>query len=345
MRIVMLGHSNAGKTTYMSAMYQIGRQGVKGFRIRTADPAREADLLRDAAALQQGRFPPPSSRRSVHDFVLSHRGADVMNFAWNDYRGGALLDRSGDGDTAQVLTDLGAADGIVLFVDAQALASEQPDERSLRRLTYLLQRSFGESDRTMPFVIAYTKSDLVPDVPDVWASIDRQLASIIDASDSASQIVATRVPVACGARPRNVAVPLLWCLSHGLLAEITRREDQVTATLAAEQQAKANASVINDISSWFNGTESYTRQAFNARQKAQQEVRELRPLVQPAQRLATTVARQHRAGADTMRHARASARNAGADRRDRETKAVLGGILVFVLIATALIVMVIVVLA
>ena len=34
MKIVMLGHSGAGKTTYLSLMYAEMHEGVAGFRVR-----------------------------------------------------------------------------------------------------------------------------------------------------------------------------------------------------------------------------------------------------------------------------------------------------------------------
>jgi signal recognition particle receptor subunit beta len=339
-RIVMLGHSNAGKTTYMAAMYAAGRAGIRGFRIRATDPAREAELLRNAAALRHGRFPPPSARHSAHEFVLSHRGRDFFDFTWNDYRGGALTDSATDRDTAQVLGDLAAADGIVVFVDAQALARSDDDRGRLRRTTVLLQRTIANRTRAVPLVIAYTKADLVSDDPAVWQALRRPLDPIVEAAASTPIVVPTVVRVSCGARPQGVQVPLLWCLSHGVLAEVTRRENAVTACRDVAALARAKASIGNEISSLFKGTESYSTQAANAEKQAKQQLADLAPLLRPAERLAATLARSHRDGAATVRAAAAATRESGSARRQRRAQEIRNVFFSVVIIVAVLVVIV-----
>lgn len=154
----------------------------------------------------------------------------------------------------------------------------------------------------------------------MWEGIRRRLAPIVEAANSSSNVIPTVVAVSCGRRPRNVAVPLLWCLSHALMAKVARRENLVSAAAAAEQVAQSRASLTNSISSFFDGTESYARQAATARLQAVEEVAELRPLIKPVERLAAAVIRQHRDGAVAVQLARTSTRSAGEDRRDRQRR-------------------------
>jgi len=52
-RIVMLGDTGAGKTTYMALMYQFMDKGHRGFRIRTDDERHHKELLHDAAEIRK----------------------------------------------------------------------------------------------------------------------------------------------------------------------------------------------------------------------------------------------------------------------------------------------------
>jgi hypothetical protein len=129
MQIVMLGHSNAGKTTYMALMYELMHEGYQGFQIRATTPADHAQLLGDARAIRQGDYPPPTSRRQKHNFSLNFQGRPVSDFTWSDYRGGAITERSTNEDKAALLADLRRSDAIVIFADAHELATDPPSHR------------------------------------------------------------------------------------------------------------------------------------------------------------------------------------------------------------------------
>lgn len=304
----MIGHSNAGKTTYVSSMYAVGRAGVRGFRIQAKDPGHDTELLRHAAAIRRGSYPPPSAHRTTYDFQLSYRRRTFFEFTWSDYRGGALLDRSTEAETAAVLTDLRLADGIVVFADAHAVLTDQRAPRQLRRLTTLLQRSLETGPRDTPLVIAYTKADLVSAAPAQWDRIREPLAPITAALNSSGHVLATEVGVACGRSPMNVEVPLLWCLGNALVARVARLEEDLATSRRNAKEYNRRSSLGDDLSSWWNGTTSYTKMATQAREDAKRELAALRPLRRPARQLASTLVRSHPAGAATVRAVQAGTR-------------------------------------
>ena len=286
MRIVMLGHSNAGKTTYMSAMYAVARTGVQGFQIRTKDGMQDAELLSHAKGIRCGNYPPPSARRVTYEFVVSYEGEEFFDFTWSDYRGGALLDRTSSEETTAVLADLRSADGIVVCVDAHALSVAADPLRPMRRLTVLLQRVFDDRARAKPIVVAYTKADLVQqDDPAEWSRIRLPLASIVTAANASGQVLATEVGVSCGVGPRNVEVPLLWCLGNGVRKVVADLEAEEAAFRKKAKKARAKASFPNEISSWITGSKSHSKKAEEARRRAKKRWAELRPLREPAEHL------------------------------------------------------------
>jgi hypothetical protein len=131
MRIVMIGHSNVGKTTYMASMYGAMQVGVDGFTLRTAradDHERFVALHRMTRA---GRYPAPTDQRAQYDFRLCLNGEAFFDFTWVDRRGGAILERSTSSEAAQLVQDLVECDGLLVFCDAHAAVREDEDANEM----------------------------------------------------------------------------------------------------------------------------------------------------------------------------------------------------------------------
>ncbi|MFF3320728.1 hypothetical protein [Streptomyces sp. NPDC002889] len=291
MKIVMLGLSNAGKTTYIAMMYELMRKGYGGFKIRATEPDRDRELLSAARSIRQGTYPPPSSRRDAHVFRLSHRRRAVADFTWTDYRGGALTDRARDEETAQVLAEISGADGLVVFVDAHNLATTAGSgRRAVRRLTVLLQRAVDERPGKVPVVVAYTKADLVAGDQE-WARATAPLADLQQALATSHRVLDTTVAVSCGADPAGVHVPVLWCLAQHLSARVTDLERELAASRSLMAGAKERSGVWNSLTSTIKGEESEWQKYLRYEQGAKEEAKELKPLRAPARRLLVALER------------------------------------------------------
>jgi hypothetical protein len=294
MRIVMLGHSNAGKTTYMAAMYQLmnGSNGYEGFRIVADDSARHAELLNNAKAIANDRYPPPTSRHAEYDFTLSFQGRTVSAFTWNDYRGGALMERSSSPDTGRLLKEISAADAVVVFADAYELATTPASHQDAYELTDLMQRAIADG-HAKPLVLAFTKADLIR-TTEQWAVAIEPFEQVMRAMDTSTRVKGTAVTIACGAQPKAVQVPVLWCLSNGL----TNRVQALRADVAYHQkQANYHASrdtLGNRVKSWWNNEDSEHKKQLSNLASAQRKLTELEPLARPADRLARALRKAQR---------------------------------------------------
>ncbi|MFF4835973.1 hypothetical protein [Streptomyces sp. NPDC001315] len=284
MKIVMLGHSNAGKTTYIAMMYELMRSGYRGFRVRTADKPRDRELLDSARAIRRGLYPPPSSRRDAHSFELTYHRRRIADFTWNDYRGGALDDRAGNEETAAVLAELVRADGLVVFTDAARLAEAESSRREVRRLTVLLQQAIGERSRNTPVVIAYTKADLVSG-PAAWARATAPMEALQTAITDSPRVAGATVAVSCGATPQGVHVPVLWCLSQHVSGRVAELRSAADTSRRLSETAQARASLWNSLISTLDGVESEYRKQLRHEQEARRHLAELQPLEEPARRL------------------------------------------------------------
>ena len=289
MDIVMLGHSAAGKTTYVSLMYAAMRDGIQGFALRTEDLHAHRSLTSAAEAVLCGRYPDVSSRRSVFEFVLQYEGRDVFPFRWRDYRGGALSERQADSAQARQLhEDLVRAQGIVDFVDAHRLLNDSTAPRDMRRLTVLVQRALeARAEELTPLVLTFTKSDLVDLSKE--GLLDRLIEpfqGLIDGVAQTQHLRGAVVPVACGPEPVNVAVPVLWSLHYGIVGRGLALSGSIEKALASARDAAARDTPWDRLSSWWKEESSWAEISARYQQEAQAEYERLEPLFAPAERLA-----------------------------------------------------------
>jgi GTPase SAR1 family protein len=285
MQIVMLGHTNAGKTSYMSAMYRtMALEGIGGFRVRAGNERAHQQLLAAGTGLLRGNYPAPSDRRHEYSLTLRHSASALLDFTWKDYRGGALRDRSTVDDTRQLLADLTNADAIVLFLDSVDLQNSASARMKIRNLTTVVFQALENRTGTTPIVITLTKSDLIDE-----SRIDQMLSpfdSFIQAIRTQENVIGTLVPVACGLEPSNVVLPVLFCLYFGV-----RHNAEVTYAnlVAAHGQAQSYAARDTAYNRWIDGkllgNKTNREYALEAFFRAQQEYSLLEPLLGPIERL------------------------------------------------------------
>jgi hypothetical protein len=288
MDIVMLGHTAAGKTTYVSLMYDAMRTGIEGFSLRAGDPGDHDTLVAAAKRIRKGHYPPPTSQRAVFDFVLQHDGRDVLPFRWRDYRGGALTQRSVDSpDVKQLHQDLTQAQGIVVFVDSQRLLAGAGAVKEMRRITVHVQRALDARDGLVtPLVIAFTKCDLV-DIDDeaVQLRLSEPFQQVAAGAAASETVCFAAVPVSCGSRELNIAVPVLFSLLYALAGRALELQRSVEGKLGAAQDAANRITLGNSLSAWWNGTSSWAEISARRRREALAEYALLEPLLGSGQRL------------------------------------------------------------
>jgi len=287
MKIVMLGHSSAGKTTYVSLMYDIMRAGIEGFTLRTEELHDHRALMSTARAIRSGRYPEPSHQRACYDLVLQHNGDDVFPFTWRDYRGGALREKSVDSPQARELyADLKEADAILLFADAQRLAT-RPSAAEARMLVTHVMRALGaRDDALVPIVVVFTKCDLVDlGDDDVDERIIAPFRRLLEAADRSDNALGLAVPVVCGPEPVNVELPVLTCLCIGLLSRVHALGELVRHHSERAESFDAKDTLVDRFTSWWNDEPSYAELAQRQRRMALYELERLEPLIEPAERL------------------------------------------------------------
>ncbi|MFF7588106.1 hypothetical protein ACFZCK_11560 [Kitasatospora purpeofusca] len=163
LRLVALGHSSAGRSSYPAAVHTRLAAGRKGFRPVTADAALAQQLTSTGALLGCGIYPPPSSRRTGLSAGPEFGRREVLGFDRTDYRGGALTGSAADDpETAQLVERLTHADAVLVLADTQRLATDPESQDEVRRTVVLLHRAVDEQPTPLPVVLVCTKADAEP---------------------------------------------------------------------------------------------------------------------------------------------------------------------------------------
>lgn len=162
MKVLMLGHSDAGKTSYMASMYtQMNTNRYIGFGIVANDPTDHQSLFRLGTRLRSaGEYPSPTDVRQEYAFSLTLHGRSVLPFTWVDYRGGALYDSGGSQSQLDTLIeDLREADAVLIFLDGPKLLSPAGDDGvDVGRLTSILG-AIADHSHPPPVALIVSKAD------------------------------------------------------------------------------------------------------------------------------------------------------------------------------------------
>jgi energy-coupling factor transporter ATP-binding protein EcfA2 len=234
LKVVMIGHTGVGKTTYMAALYGAMQHSLRGFRLRAKETDDHRRLLGLAHAIDEGHYPANTDQRSEYVFSLRHHDDEVVEFKWSDYRGQAIRESGKTSEQAGKLQqDLKDADGLMLFCDSEALATGQTQTNQLGRLISLAQYALRDIETPMALAVVLTKSDSISGYTREMVEYFSGLISAIVASETVSGAL---IPTACGVQSSNVHIPLFFIIHSivALQAEQAAREIERTEQYAQD---------------------------------------------------------------------------------------------------------------
>jgi hypothetical protein len=280
MRVVMLGHSGVGKTTYMASLYSVMQQSVDGFRLRAVSDHDHRYWLNTAAEINKGKYPPPTDQPQEYQFHLRHLGSNVLQFTWSDYRGGALRDSQ---QAQTLLQELKAADGIMLFFDGDALARGSQRSHQVGRMVSLTTQALQDLGRPMALAIVLTKMDLVSAMQADHLQSLQGLISAINVSDS---VFGAMIPIACGLQLRNVSMPLLFSLHAAVLFQYatayTDLKTSEQSALAFEERSRGVVGAFDWLVSRWNSQPTFGDLAKQQQEKVAAKRQEFKQIQDPA---------------------------------------------------------------
>jgi hypothetical protein len=289
MKIVMIGQSNVGKTTFMASMYAAMQQGVNGFTLKAGDPADHKRFLKLHRGAKASRYPAPSDQRAEYKFKLCHNGTAFFPFTWVDIRGGTILDRAESEASADLVKDLAKSDGVLVFCDAAAAARGDEDANEMARISLLVGKAITSRKRPLAIGIVFTKSDLVSEISD---AIQAPILPMIDCIKANPSLTGAVIPVACGPKERDVALPVLFALCHGISMKADDLAEKFTRQHAEAEECRARANEWFGLTDWWrgvNGQRTYAQRTVEATTAAEREYAKLEPLLAPISALETVL--------------------------------------------------------
>lgn len=155
---MMIGHSGSGKTTYMAAMYGLMcGEGIEKYSIVSKTQSGHDSLANLCSSIFNGSYPKQTDIHSEYNFHLCYDEEGLIEFDWNDYRGGALSQRS---DTSNEVRDLEEriveADALIVFLDGdKIIKNDNYSLREYRRISQCINKAVNRISPDYPYPISF----------------------------------------------------------------------------------------------------------------------------------------------------------------------------------------------
>lgn len=286
MRVVMLGHTGVGKTTYMASLYGAMQQSVEGFSLKAVNLEDHNRWKNLADGIRHGEYPVSTDQRQEYNFHLRYQGINILEFAWADYRGGALRETQESDQAKALLEDLKSADGIMLFCDSSALEAGDRRSNQIGRMITLTTQALKTLEHPISLAIVLTKTDLVVNFQ--VTLLDR-LSGLITAVNASSTVVGAIIPISCGTAVCNVSMPLLFTLHTAVLwqAVLASATAEAHSDLAKSYEDRSRGFVgkIDWIISKVSDRPTFREMAAKERSDAAVKLREFDIIQDPAESL------------------------------------------------------------
>lgn len=168
-QISIVGLRGSGKTCYIYAMSKTMMRGINSISINPIDDNLYNQLREGWRRIKTERkWPENSDRVTKCEFTCFVQLRPVMDFCWDDYKGGSLtgFDTISAKERDEFYKSLSIADGIIFCVPAdtiiEALEGDDDAQDDINMLNrFILQYASKNSLKGIPITVAITKSDLL----------------------------------------------------------------------------------------------------------------------------------------------------------------------------------------
>lgn len=287
MKIVMLGHTGVGKTSYMASLYEEMQQRVEGFHLKAGNPQDHPRLIELSKMIRSGTYPSATSHRDEYKFLLRYQGKDVLEFVWADYKGGAITEKKQSSEQAALLEkDLKEADGIMMFCDCDALARDNARGLQIGRMTAMVGRAIQDLDHPFALSIILTKTDLISRFEE---PLIKPFSGLMGAINASEWVWGAFIPIACGIQSVNVPMPLLFTLHASVIlqAAVAAKQTEQYYKLSMEwkERSQGLSGFIRMAGAVWNGNPTDYQLATCAMQKAAEAYQQYEAIKEPAETL------------------------------------------------------------
>lgn len=277
MKILMVGHSQSGKTSYMAGLFKLYGNKSGGFGLWVSNSSKRANLKKLGENIAQDRYPDGTDIESWYKFSLRYDGEYLIPFNWYDYRGGALLESSKTSPDAQGLIEkINDADALIVFLDGKKIVNMTDDELEAEYdvLLWAIQKSISKrkyKDYYFPISFIMTKGDLYQSYEPLWESPGLQYFMPMIKTIKDSEVAAGMIGVVEVSKNgiKNVFAPLIFSLYYGMHHYIKKQNSSLNAE---KKRFKClNPNRVDDILCAIFGGESDREKARKSLKKIEEK--------------------------------------------------------------------------
>lgn len=289
MNILMVGHSRAGKTSYMAGLYKQFGDKPDGFGLWMSDSNKRDNLIRLGQGIERSYYPNGTDIASQYQFYLQYDNELLIPFNWYDYRGGALSESSKySADAQELLSRMNSADALIVFLDGEKITqmTDEDLEDEYDILLWAIQNTVSRRslDGTyFPVSFVITKGDLYPNYGLLLNSPGLSyfmplIKNICNSTNAAGMIGVVEVSKE---GISNVFSPLIFSLYYGMHHYINARVESMNAEI--EKYNSYDPGLIDDffvgLDHLFGGDSKTDRQlAAESMERIQEENQKLETL-------------------------------------------------------------------
>ena len=309
-QLSVIGISRSGKTCYLYAMAKTMLRGFAGVNVNAIDDTASMELKKGWREIRRNAtWPKATDVLTKTTFNCSLNLRPVMDFLWNDFKGGSLtsmneVDASFRRDFEEFLR---SSDGLIIFVAANELQDilqgvEDSDliEDDLESLTELFIRNKTVLSQ-IPVTIVISKSDLLSDKekPFVLEIVKEIFKPLFEVGNNMKVLT---VPVCIGSNlgrcsqgepiqgvvfqnpnDGNIHIPILFNLYHFLkdcIAVERVNLGDIDERIQSRRNALSRAEAHNGLQRWWNGEDrdEIRQQISDARESSRRKLDEIKSL-------------------------------------------------------------------
>ena len=309
-QLSVIGISRSGKTCYLYAMAKTMLRGYAGVNVNAIDDVAGFELKKGWREIRRNAtWPKATDVLTKTTFNCSLNLRPVMDFLWNDFKGGSLTSMNeADAKFRRDFEEfLRSSDGLIIFVASNELQDilqgvEDCDliEDDLESLTELFIRNKVVLSQ-IPVTIVISKADLLsekekPYVLEIVKEIFRPLFEV------GNNMKVLTVPVCIGTNlgrcsqgesiqgvvfqnpnDGNIHIPILFNLYHFLkdcIAVERSNLGDIDTRIQDRRNTLSRAESHNGLQRWWNGEDrdEIRQQISDARKNSQQKLEEIKNL-------------------------------------------------------------------
>jgi len=284
MKILTVGHSRSGKTSFMAGLYHQYGDVSEGFGLWMADSSKRDKLIRMGKNVSKGHYPAGTDIASVYNFWLQYDNELLIPFDWYDYRGGALSETSTTSrDARRLVSQINSADALIVFLDGEKIVNitDEDLEDEYDVLLWAIQRSISNrvsEGNYFPVSFIITKGDLYQTYDPLYDSSGLAYFRPIIKTISQSNAVSGMLEVIEVSKDGilNVFAPLIFSLYYGMHHYISEKVNSINSEI--DKYNKLDPCILNDIISIFKDKASDRDKAQDYIEKINREKQQLQTL-------------------------------------------------------------------